>query len=292
MGMAQPYRPSLAWLFVLTVIMVGCAAPPPPPIQKAVPGPTAADRLRLAPKLSESGFGSNQVAILWTVDRKTSDILRGYNVFVSADSALPGRQTGDERLAGALYGGTHYAGDTDGDTRRESITIEGLTTGAVYFLHVRTVFPDGSESLPSNQLRVVPRPRGTFTLVPRFEVGHDGFSFANDVPVEGLSEQNDLYLYVAEGAVYLASPDRLDRSLRATRFVDLGASGSLEDHPLLPSDAKKVDRISVEFGRSIGVALADGRIAKLRPSEVDFQSNPPRATFEYLYQPRPGERQF
>ncbi|MEW5873910.1 MAG: hypothetical protein AB1752_01860 [Candidatus Zixiibacteriota bacterium] len=289
--MAQTHRKTLAWLLPLALFMAGCAATPPP-IQEAAPGPTSADRLRLAPKLFESGVGSNRVAIAWTVDRNGSDILRGYNIYVSEDSTLPNRQTGDEALAGALYGGTHYPGDTDGDIRRESITIEDLSTGSVYYLHVRIVFPDGSESLPSNQIQVVPRPRGVFALVPRFEAGHDGFSFADDMPVEGTSEQNDLYMYVAEGDVFLASPDRLDRSLHVTRFVDLGSSGSLDEHPVFPGEARVTDRISVEVGRSIGVVLANGTIAKLRPSEIDLGSDPPRLTLEYLYQPRRGERRF
>jgi hypothetical protein len=275
---------------ILGLVILGCAPSSPSIIESH--GVTPAQRVRLTPKITGKTELADRVDVVWTIDRFRADIIRGYNVYVGSDSILAIRPTGDPALVDVLFGGTHFPGDTDGDICQESITVDGLTSGGQYFIHVRTVFPDGSESPASNQERVLPRPRGTFLLVPRFQSGHDGFSFSEDGPAEGTSETNDLYMYTTGNVFHLASPDRLDRTLRATRFVDLGPSFSLDDHPLMPGSGATADRIAVEVGHSIGLVLADGRIAKVRPLGLDTDRDPPRITLEYVFQPTLGEQRF
>jgi hypothetical protein len=72
----------------------------------------------------------------------------------------------------------------------------------------------------------------------------------------------------------------------------LGPSDSLSDYPQFAGNPGGAEKILVQIGRSIGVRLTDGRIAKLRPVEIDRSDNSVRVEFEYVYQPVAGETLF
>jgi hypothetical protein len=231
--------------------------------------------------------------LVWEIDRERADIIRGYNVYVSDDGSVASLPPDSKRLRKHLYQASTYPGDTDGDIRRESITIERLEPGIRYYVHVRTVFPNGQQSPPSEEQEVIPRPRGRIVLSPRFSGGDDGFSFRRNEIVPPTSEANDLYLYTTAEGVFLASPSRLNRGLRETRFVALGPSDSLDDYPRLERPWEGEEKIDVKVGHSIGLILEGEHLAKLRPVAVEgSREDGPQVVFEYVYQPVKGESSF
>lgn len=274
----------------LSLLISGCATAPPREDITITPSEQVE---RLTPRITRTEALRETVSLTWEVDRDRADILQGYHIYIGRDPGLAELPTGDPHLLAARFSELPYAGDTDGDIRRESATIENLRTGERYFLHVRTAFPDGRESPPSQEVAAIPRPRGQMVLAPRFSEGPTGFCFSEDSVVEATSDLNDLYLYEANGHLFLASPNRFDPFLRETGFLDLGSSDTLEDHPVYPAGSPtSSDRLSVTFGRSIGVRLSDGRVAKLRPLRVDTAHASTRLILEYVFQPIRGERQF
>jgi hypothetical protein len=130
------------------------------------------------------------------------------------------------------------------------------------------------------------------TLCPRFSDCDEGYSFRLDNPVPADSEDNDLYIYATENEVFLASPSRIDRSLRRTLFADLGTSKSLDDHPSLNSELDGEEKIPVQQGHSVALIMEGNRIAKLRPMRIDRVDGRVLVEFEYVYQPIAGESSF
>jgi hypothetical protein len=281
---------TLTILLVLGLTLAACGPKPPPPDTTVV---SPKNRSRLTPQLKVANVQKDQFDLIWKVDRNRTDLIRGYNVYVSEDGSVAGLSPDSKRLAKYLYQASTYPGDTDGDIRRESITVERVEPGVRYYVHVRTVFPNGEQSPPSEELDVIPRPRGRIVLSPRFSGGDDGFSFRRDKIVPPTSEANDLYLYTTTEGFFLASPSRLDQGLRETRFVDLGPSDSLDDYPRLERPWTGEERIGVEVGHSIGLILDDEHLAKLRPVAFESSSEDrPQVVFEYVYQPVKGESSF
>jgi len=249
-------------------------------------------RQRLVPDVIAGEVRKNEFDVTWETHRRRGDIIRGYNVYVATEAALSERPDDSPKLRAALYNAATYPGDTDGDIRTETIHIENVTSGTRYFVHVRTVFPDGTMGLPSPEIEVVPRPRGQLTLCARSGDCDGGFSFRLDRSVESNSEDNDLYLFVTKTGFFIASPSRLDRGLRRSLFADLGPSDSLDDYPRLERDLSGEEKLMVREGYSIAVILKGNRIAKLRPLEIERSRDNPRVVFEYMYQPVSGELAF
>lgn len=245
-----------------------------------------------APQLTRAEGFADRLEMTWRTFRGGHDVVGGYDVYVSTSPGLAKLPEGDQRLIGSLYGGTPYPGDTDGIIDSESITIAPVVIGTRYFVHVRTVLPDGHQSPPSEEREVIARPRGSFTLQPRFSGKNDGFSFAGDRGVSCLSDSNDIYLFLGKDGPYLGSPSRLDPLLRSTRFATLGPSVSIDDYPTRSEPPDTSDKVAVESGRSILVLITDGRIAKMRPRQMQGSGSSVAVTFDYVYQPILGEEEF
>lgn len=270
--------------------MSGCG-PTAPPFETGEAVPTATLK-RLTPDAQVTAIARDGFTLRWDADRQPGDLIRGYNVYVSTDAGLSKLAATDVRLKDARYGGASYPGDTDGDTRTESIAIVGLKTGERYYVHVRTAFPNGQMSPPSAELMIVPRPRGVFVLHPRLSGGSEGFSFVQDTVVDWMSSDNDMYMFNAHDSLFLASPSRVSDVLRTTKFYDLGASTSIEDYPTFDASQPPVERIVIRAGHTIAVAVDHAGTAKLRPQTVRNDGDESVVTFEYMYQPVAGERQF
>ena len=271
-------------------IVTGCG-PSRPPLETGESVP-AATLQRLTPALRISEINRDGCRLTWDVDRQPGDLIRGYNVYVSTEAGLSKRASSDPHLKAARYGGASYPGDTDGDTRTESITIEGLETGVRYYVHVRTAFPNGQMSPPSAELTVVPRPRGEFVLHPRMSGGSEGFSFVQDTVVDWMSLRNDVYMFSVRDTLYLASPSRVNDRLRTTEFYDLGPSASIDDYPTFAANGLPQNRIAIRDGHTIAVTVDHGGVAKVRPRSVRNDGDSSMVTFDYMYQPLAGERQF
>jgi len=269
---------------------VGGCGPTAPPVETAVVSEEVLQRL--TPVVEVGPISRDGFRLTWRLDRQRADIIRGFNVYVSTDSGLTGAEPDDDRLRDARYGGAIYPGDVDGDIRQESIAIAGLDTGTRYYVHVRTAFPTGQLSPPSAELTVIPRPRGEFVLHPRLSGAEDGFSFSEDSPVAWTSTQNDIYMYAVRDTLYLASPSRLNGELRQTQFFDLGPSGSIDEYPELTTLPSYREKVPIRRGRSIALRLDGTGIVKLRPRDIHSEADPVSVTFEYMYQPVNGEKQF
>ena len=253
--------------------------------------PAQVEALR-APELTRVEGFADHLELTWHTFRRERDVVRGYNVYVSGSAGLAGLPEGDSSLSGFLYGGSTYPGDTDGIVDSESISIAPVVMGRRYFVHVRTVFPDGHQGPPADERDVIARPRGALTMPSRFSSKDDGFAFASDRNVPSLSDSNDVYLFVGKDGPYLGSPSRLDPLLRGTRFSSLGSSASIDDFPTCPVPSGSSDKIAVLSGWSILVLMADGRAAKMRPRETAGDRDSMVVVFEYVYQPVLGEERF
>jgi len=272
------------------MLLQSCGVPPPP--QEAPPDATLEMRQRLVPDVTVGNVQRTSFDVTWATHRERDDIIRGYNVYVATESGMTELPDDSPELKSALFGGTSYPGDTDGDIRTEAIRIDNVTTATRYYVHVRTVFGDGSLGHPSNEVEVVPRPRGELTICPLTGNCEDGFSFRLDEPVDRISVDNDFYIFQTKTDIVIASPARIDRNLRKTLFVDLGPSESLDDYPHLERDLGGEEKLTVREGRSIGLILNGKRIAKLRPIEIDHSADNPHVVFEYMFQPFVGELTF
>jgi hypothetical protein len=245
-----------------------------------------------APQLTRVEGFTDRLELTWRTFRRDRDVIAGYNVYVSTSSGLTGLPAGDLGLKGFLFGGSAYPGDTDGMIDSESISITPVVIGTRYFVHVRTVFPDGRQGPPSEEREVIARPRGSLTLRPRFTGENDGFAFASDRNVSCMSDSNDVYLFVGKDGSYLGSPSRLDPLLRRTRFIPLGVSASIEDYPTCSDSSDAGDRVAVQAGHSVAVFTMDGHVAKMRPRELAGEHDSRYIIFDYVYQPVLGEARF
>jgi hypothetical protein len=237
------------------------------------------------------GF-ADHLELTWRTFRNGRDLIKGYNVYVATSPGLAGLADENPELKHSLYGGSTYPGDTDGVIDSESISIQPAVMGTRYFVHVRTVFPDGHQSHPSEERAAIARPRGSMTLQPRFSEANDGFAFESDHQVPSLSDSNDVYLFVTRDGPHLGSPARLDASLRRTFFSNMGPSASIEDYPVFPNPSDRSDKIAVLSGHTLLVMMMDGRMAKLRPRDFAGRHDSLRVTFDYIYQPIFGEVRF
>lgn len=249
-------------------------------------------RRRLVPDVTVDNVLKNVFDVTWVTHRRSGDIIRGYNVYVVTAAGLSELPADSPELIASLYGAATYPGDTDGDISTETIHIENVTSGTRYFVHVRTVFPDGGMGQPSREVEVVPRPRGQLTLCPMTGDCDGGYSFRLDQPVERTSEDNDIYIFLTKTEAFVASPSRLDRGLRATQFADLGPSASIDDFQRMDPNLAGAEKLAIREGHSIGVILSGNRVAKLRPVEISQSGDNPRVVFEYIYQPVAGESTF
>jgi hypothetical protein len=237
------------------------------------------------------GF-ADHLELTWRTFRNDHDIIKGYNVYVATSPGLTGLTDENPELKNSLYGGSTYPGDTDGAIDSESISIQSAVMGTRYFVHVRTVFPDGHQGHPSEEREVIARPRGSMTLRPRFSGANDGFAFESDRNVPSLSDSNDVYLFVMRDGPHLGSPARLDGSLRRTFFSNMGPSASIEEYPAFPNPSERSDKIAVLPGQTLVVMMMDGRMAKLRPRDFAGRHDSLRVIFDYIYQPILGEARF
>lgn len=277
---------------VSLVALQSCGPSAPHEEPTARPAANLELRQRLVPDVVVDNILRASFDVTWKTRRRRGDIIRGYNVYVATASGLNDLPAQSPQLAAALYNAETFPGDTDGDISTETIHIENVQSGTRYYVHVRTVFPDGTFGPPSREIEVVPRPRGRLTICPLTGTCEDGYSFRLDQPVDRASVDNDFYIYQTSADFFLASPSRIDRNLRHTSFVDLGPSQSLDDYPRLDANAAGEEKLLVRERHSYGLILDGNRIAKLRAVEIQTSSDNPHVVFEYIYQPFAGNRTF
>ncbi len=214
---------------------------------------------------------SRGATIYWSVDRRESQLISGYNVYLSR-KPLKGRFPNWHKSHAELYNHTPYPGDTDGDITRESFEVTHLENGWAYCVSVRAVGPDGSKSKPSNEVEFTPLARGEFIISDNHSAPNGGFSFDHEISVPARDRPCDLYLYSRDDVVGLSSPSRLGAGLRKTAFAKSGDPGNTDETIRIREGGRIV--VKAKHGHAV---LTVGRINRL-DSEVT-------ATIEYIFYP-------
>ena len=215
----------------------------------------------------------------------------GYNIYVSREP-LAQRFPGDSLPPGVEpHNHAVFPGDTNPEDNVERYDAEGVENGTVCYVHVRTVFPDRGVSKPSNEVRVIPGPRGEITLSQSYESEQDGFSFARDSYVRADALENDLY-YTAQytqvtGKDFLASPSRLG-FLRESKFRVLEGEGNLDEvaqrldrNSPLPLD----ERVPVQQGDWVEILTQDNTFALVKVLGFEGTGEDRRIKLYYAYSP-------
>lgn len=224
--------------------------------------------------------------LLWKTNRAEGVVLQGYNIYVSRTPVLT--SGGQPQLLGDLtpLNDLPYPGDTDPDHAYETFKLRGLDNGERYYVCVTTIDYEGKESAPSNQVEIVPRPEGSFTLTELFSGDNDGYSFRRQQTVETDDLDNDLYLTEIENRLYLASPDRIDGVLRQSEFFPLGRDTDPDQINLDELEMRGVDKVEIGSGAVFLLQDADDCYALVKCESVDVVTL--EAQFSFIYQPKPN----
>lgn len=220
----------------------------------------------------------------WDTDCPDDKALSGYSIYIEeapiyekyGKLSLPNKIERFNRLL--------YPGDTDPDNSSETMTISNLTNGVEYYVSVRTVFPDKTITVSSNEVPIMCRPEGEFVLDFRYTGKSDGFSFKTGQTDRADGELNDLYFFHKEGFDFLASPTRLNGFIRESKFYSLGKTIDIYHYPELELDFKPVDKIPVIVGESYLILTADGAYAKIRIEDASGEKKERKLKIKYIYQ--------
>ena len=260
-------------------MLVSCgpkpATPPPSP---AVSKPA---QTYVAPTELTARPFHKRINLTWKTNRAENTIISGYNIYLwnEKDESAP-TNAGFRRINPELY-----PGDTDADIARESYPLEGVDNGVIYRVYVTTVYPDGMESARSNVAEAIPRPEGSFTLRESFKGNESGFSLRKIKSVPTDDQDNDIYLANMKGALWVASPQRINVVLRQSEFCGLSDHTSLEATSPKSLSGKPDDALRISDGLIFVLQDQDKCYALLRIDSVDHKEK--IAKISFFYQPRP-----
>jgi hypothetical protein len=266
-------------LLSLITVLVSCGPKPAtPPPSSAVSKPV---QTYVAPTELTARPFHNRINVAWKTNRAKNTIISGYDIYLwNEKDASDTTNGGFQRINPELY-----PGDTDADIARESYPLDGLDNGVIYRLYVTTVYPDGVESARSNVAEAVPRPEGSFTLRESFKGNESGFSLRKikSVPTDDLD--NDIYLARINGALWVASPQRINVVLRQTEFYGLSDHTSLEATSPKSLSGKPDNALPISNHLMFVLQDQDKCYALLRIDSVDHKER--IAKISFIYQPRP-----
>lgn len=262
-------------LGTILTVAIGCG-PPPFTMEKIAKECTPAN-LEIQP-------GDGRLDLKWETNCPPDRLISGYFIYLEnkpvPDKYLSGRPPRSLKP----FNLAPYPGDTDPESSYETMTIENLDNGIDYFVSIRTVFPNRALSMASNQVKIMCRPQGKFTLAFRYAAVNDGFSFASGQHVRADAESNDLYFYNKDGFDFLASPHRLNGFLRVSKFYSLGKTEDINQYPELELDFEPVEKIPVMAGESYIIKTDNNRFAKIRIDEISGESKERVLHISYIYQ--------
>jgi hypothetical protein len=235
-----------------------------------IPGPRESGRVPSPYDLKVDTMSRGAI-IYWSVNRREGQLISGYNVYLSRkppESNYPGWH----KSHAELHNSTPYPGDTDGDITRESFEITGLENGRTYFVTVRTVAPDGSESKQSNMVEFRPLARGEFIISDNHLGDNGGFSFDHEISIPARDRRCDLYLYSRDDVLGLSSPSRLGAGLRKTIFAASSDPGNADE------------TIRIREGSKIVVNAKHG-LAELTVRKIKYLESEITVVIEYIFFP-------
>ena len=236
-----------------------------------IPGPRESGRIP-SPYDLKADTMSRGATIYWSVSRREGQLISGYNVYLSRKPP-EGNYPGWHKSNAELHNKTPYPGDTDGDITRESFEITGLENGPTYFVTVRTVAPDGSESKQSNMVEFRPLARGEIIISDNHLADNGGFSFDHEISVPARDRRCDIYLYSRDNVVGLSSPNRLGAGLRKTNFIETGNLGGANH-----------DTIKIKIGDRITASGKRG-LAMLTIEKIVRRDSHTEAIINYVFYP-------
>jgi len=274
---------SLIILFIFMMMASGCG-----PSRRA--GLPAVDEC--APSNLTVRSNDSTLYLTWDTNCSNDKLLSGYDIYLS-DKPLYEKYHNVQPPGNIKpFNSTPYPGDTDPDVSFETMTLNNLANGVEYYVSVRTVFPDKTMTVSSNEVPVMCRPEGKFDLDFRFSGTNDGFSFATGRPVRADDELNDLYFYSKDGFDFIASPTRLNGFIRESKFYSLGKTSDIYQYPELKLDYDPVEKIPVLLGQSYLVETMDGNFAKIRIEKITGENKERKLSVSYIYQPVKGLMRF
>jgi hypothetical protein len=266
-------------LLLLATVLISCGpkpAPTPPAPVISKPARTYA-----APTELTARPFHKRINVAWKTNRSENTAISGYNIYLwNEKDASDTTNGGFRRINSELY-----PGDTDADIARESYPIDGVENGVIYRVYVTTVYPDGVESERSNVAEAIPRPEGSFTLRESFKGNESGFSLhkIKSVPTDDLD--NDIYLTNINGAIWVASPQRINVVLRQSRFYGLSEHSSLEATSPTSLNGKPDNALPISDHSMFVLQDQDKCYALFRIDSVDPKEK--IAKISFIYQPRP-----
>jgi hypothetical protein len=258
---------SLIRIIVISALFLfGCAPKPPKPIVvpevKELP----------VPYDLKAESDSHRAILSWSIERSQAPVISGYNIYLGNNSKDSSAWISNP---GSPYNQAPYPGDTDGDINHESIPLENLTNGKIYFVIIKTVGPDGAESNPSNMAVFQPLAQGEFILSTNYLVSDGGFNFESGKSVPGRDPRNDLYLYSTANNIGLSSPYRLGAGFRKSKFSALG-NGSSSDETIRISRGDKL-AIKTRYGQAeitIEDILENQPVVSVKVRYIFYPDNP------------------
>ena len=270
----------VGFVFGAALLAVSCGPKPAPTVSP--PPPVAVVKTRPAPTDLTARAFHKRINLSWKTNRDDSTIISGYNIYVWCERDSADTTNGGFRKVNV----EPYPGDLDPDIARESFPLEDLENGVIYRAYVTTLFPGGIESKPTNIVESIPRPEGRFTLSESFKGNQSGYSLKKmrSSPTDDLD--NDIYLATIDGALYVASPRRIDNVLRETKFFGLGIYAPLDEVQPTGLATKSDNALRVYSGQVIALQDQDSCYALLRFDDVDVKGK--TVKISYIYQPRPA----
>jgi hypothetical protein len=249
-------------------------------------------RTECAPSNLEVKANDHTLFLKWDTNCPDDVLLSGYYIFLEKkpiyelfhDTIPPSKIK--------PFNHTPYPGDTDPEDSFETMLIQNLDNGVEYFISLRTIFPDHSISVSSNEIAAMCRPEGQFDLAFRYADLNDGFNFKTGQAVRADAENNDLYFFNKDGFDFIASPHRLNGFLRHTKFYSLGKTGDVYQHRKLDLDIPSVEKMPVIAGESYLIETADGNYAKIRIENISGEKKERFLSIKYIYQTKPGIMRF
>ncbi len=277
------YMKILLIIAACTLLVIGCG--PPRPSGKLALTECAPTNLTVQ-------ANDSILYLKWDTNCPEDIVTSGYSIYIEESPIY--EKYGKLSLPKNIERFNHilYPGDTDPITSYETMTINNLTNGVDYYVSVRTVFPDKTMTVSSNEVSIMCRPEGEFELDFRYAGQNDGFSFKTGLTVRADGEQNDLYFYHKEGFDFIASPTRLNGFIRESKFYSLGKTKDIYQYPELDLNFEPLEKIPVKVGESYLILTADGTYAKIRIEDASGENKERKLKVKYIYQTIKGLMRF
>jgi hypothetical protein len=272
----------IAIISLAMLIIVQCA--PPSMMEK----PSEKDKITISTPCTPSKLtvkpDDRKISLRWETNCAEAVLLSGYYIYILEKPLEQKYFNSPPSFSIRPYNPIPYPGDTDPESRYETMTIEDLDNGKEYFITVRSVYPDGGISGSSNEVAVICRPEGEFKLAFRYAGLNDGFSFSKGKAIRADASANDIYFFQKDGFDFIASPDRLNGFLRKSLFYSLGKTENIYQYPKFDLDIPSAEKLPILAGESYLVKTADGNFAKIRIEAMSGEGKERTLKINYIYQ--------